>query len=233
MPSIDCMETNCEWTTGQQAQDYGTTLLEDDAVVLRESEPEDFEVLAPWWNDPRWAVLQQRVIKPRPSQHLADMFASWCVNRPESGEAGFSIFEKATGALVGHVTLYGGTLPHRAADLSIMIGPEYVDKGLGTRAVKLMCSYGFKALGLHPVSLRVASYNPGPSEPGKRLVSISRAVNGIRISMTSSSWESWTAATSPADTVFLAGCTVRRCTDRLPASNRSCPWLHKDICSLT
>ena len=159
MPSIDGMETNCEWTTGQQAQDYGTTLLEDDAVVLRESEPEDFEVLAPWWNDPRWAVLQQRVIKPRPSQHLADMFASWCVNRPESGEAGFSIFEKATGALVGHVTLYGGTLPHRAADLSIMIGPEYVDKGLGTRAVKLMCGYGFKELGLHRVALKVAAFN--------------------------------------------------------------------------
>lgn len=159
MPSIDGMETNCEWTTGQQAQDYGTTLLEDDAVVLRESEPEDFAVLAPWWNDPRWAVLQQRVIKPRPSQHLADMFASWCVNRPESGKAGFSIFEKATGSLVGHVTLYGGTLPHRAADLSIMIGLEYVDKGLGTRAVKLMCGYGFKELGLHCVALKVAAFN--------------------------------------------------------------------------
>lgn len=49
-----------------------------------------------------------------------------------------------------------------------MTGPKYVDKGLVTRAMKLMCSYGFKALGLHPVSLRVASYNPGPSEPWEK-----------------------------------------------------------------
>ncbi|WP_120989851.1 hypothetical protein [Arthrobacter sp. AG1021] len=111
MPSIDGLETNCEWTTGEQTQTYGTTLFEDDAVVLRESEPEDFAVLSLSLNDPRWAGAQQKVAKPQLSQHPADRFASWCRNRSEGGDAGFSIFEETTAPLVGHATLYGGTLP--------------------------------------------------------------------------------------------------------------------------
>lgn len=74
--------------------------------------------------------------QPRSPQHLADKFTSWCVNRPESGEAGFSIFEKATGFLMGPVTLYGCALPHHVADLAVMIGPGYVDRESGTRAAK-------------------------------------------------------------------------------------------------
>ncbi|WPR65612.1 hypothetical protein SLW73_04615 [Glutamicibacter protophormiae] len=76
MSSLIGIETNCERTVREQARSYSASLLEDDAVVLRVSEHYDSTALAPWWNAPQWAVLQQRVVKPRASQHLADKFAS-------------------------------------------------------------------------------------------------------------------------------------------------------------
>ena len=159
MSIVVVMETNREWNTVEEAQTYGGSLLEDAFIVLRESEAEDFSTLAQWWNDPLWAVLQQRVIKPRPVSAITDMLTSWSVNRPNTGDAGFSIFEKASGSLIGHITLYGGLLPHRSSAMAVIIGPEWVGQGLGTRAVKLMTGYGFKELGLHRISLRVASFN--------------------------------------------------------------------------
>ncbi len=45
---------------------------------------------------------------------------------------------------MGPVTLYGCALPHHVADLSVMIGPGYVDRESGTRAAKRLCGYGFK-----------------------------------------------------------------------------------------
>lgn len=153
------MHTDEPWNDLQQAQQYGERLLRDAAVELRESEPEDFAAMARWWNDPAWAVLQQRIIKPRPETGLMDMFAQWSRNEPNSGDAGFSIFERGTGSFIGHITLHGGQLPHRAAELAVMIGPDFVGQGFGTRATKLMSAYGFRELGLHRISLCVAAFN--------------------------------------------------------------------------
>ncbi|MGO4296365.1 GNAT family N-acetyltransferase [Glutamicibacter sp. MCAF14] len=154
------METSQGWNSIDQAQQYGENLLRDAVIDLRESEQEDFAHMAGWWNDPAWAVLQQRTIKPRPEAPLAEMFAQWSRNIPYSGDAGFSIFERGTGTFIGHITLHGGVLPHRAAELAVMIGPDFVRQGFGTRAIKLMTGYGFRELGLHRISLCVAVFNP-------------------------------------------------------------------------
>lgn len=148
-----------QWNQMDQAQDYGKNLLCDEQVDLREVEPEDLAQLAQWWNDPRWAVLQQRIIKPRPSQSVMEMLASWSVNKPHSGDAGFSIFDCQDGRLIGHITLSGGSLPHRAAELAIMLGGDQVNRGYGTRAIGLMLKYGFAEMGLNRIGLRVAAYN--------------------------------------------------------------------------
>lgn len=154
------MENSGQWDSVESAQQYGHNLLRDDVIELRESEQSDFAVMTQWWNDPEWAVLQQRTIKPRPEAPLVEMFAQWSENKPYSGNAGFSIFERATGAFIGHITLFGGTLPHRAVEMAVMIGPDFVGQGFGTRASKLMSSYGFRELGLHRIGLCVAAFNP-------------------------------------------------------------------------
>ncbi|PCC27988.1 hypothetical protein CIK76_14070 [Glutamicibacter sp. BW80] len=153
------MTTDAQWNQASQAQSYGEALLQDERVCLREVEPEDLAQLAAWWNDPQWAVLQQRIAKPRPSQRVMDMLAVWSENKPNSGDAGFSIFEKPQGNLIGHATLAGGALPHRAAEFAIMLGGEHVDRGYGTRAVRLMTGYGFNEMGLNRIGLKVAAFN--------------------------------------------------------------------------
>lgn len=64
MSSLIGIETNCERTVREQARTYSASLLEDDAVILREFEHYDSTALAPWRNAPQWAVLQQRVASP-------------------------------------------------------------------------------------------------------------------------------------------------------------------------
>ncbi|MGQ3382116.1 GNAT family N-acetyltransferase [Glutamicibacter sp. TV12E] len=153
------MMNSGQWDSVESAQHYGHALLRDEAIELRESEHPDFAAMAQWWNDPQWAVLQQRTIKPRPEAPLLEMFAQWSENKPSSGDAGFSIFELATGGFIGHITLFGGALPHRAAEMAVMIGPDFVGRGFGTRASKLMAGYGFREMGLHRIGLCVAAFN--------------------------------------------------------------------------
>lgn len=154
------MDNSGAWDELESAQHYGENLLQDAVIELRESEQEDFALMARWWNEPKWAVLQQRTIKPRPQAPLLEMFAQWSRNQPYSGDAGFSIFERGTGTFIGHITVHGGQLPHRAAELAVMIGPEFVGQGFGTRATELMAGYGFRELGLHRIAVNVAAFNP-------------------------------------------------------------------------
>lgn len=156
---MNFMISDAQWEQMDEAQNYGQSLLSDEQLSLREVEPEDLAQFARWWNDPHWAVLQQRIIKPRPAQPIQEMFAHWSENKPHSGEAGFSIFERHTGMLIGHTTLFGGALPHRAAELAIMLDSEQVSRGYGTRAIKLMLGYGFAEMGLNRIGLKVAAFN--------------------------------------------------------------------------
>ena len=48
-----------------------------------------------------------------------------------------------------------GDLPHRSADLGIMVGVrELQGKGYGAEAMGLLLEYGFATLGLHRVTLQ-------------------------------------------------------------------------------
>ena len=86
------------------------------------------------------------------------MFRLWSNNDDSSG-AGLSITDVTSGALIGHVTLFGATLPARSATLAILIGPEFVGQGYGTDAVRTMVDFGFRQLGLHRIQLTVWAFN--------------------------------------------------------------------------
>ena len=157
--SIRFMTKKFGWDQPEHAQSYGQNLLASELVVLRETRDDDLPVLAGWWNCTPLAALQQRGIKPRPANSIEEMFMAWSQNAPLGGDAGFSITSAGDGTLLGHVTLFGGGLPHRGAELAIMLGPEHMGRGLGTAAVRLMVRYGFRELGLHRIHLKVAAFN--------------------------------------------------------------------------
>ncbi|MHC6175853.1 GNAT family N-acetyltransferase [Glutamicibacter sp. X7] len=147
------------FTDTEMAQDFGRTLLSDSVVTLRELQEQDLPLLAAWWNDPEWAVLQQRTVKPRPERPVTEMFADWSVNRPGDANCGFSIVTAQNSQLIGHITLYGANFMHRAAECSILIGPEFTGRGYGPKALALILGYGFRELGLHRVGVKVHAYN--------------------------------------------------------------------------
>lgn len=146
------------WTGTADAQRYGSTLLEGDLVRLRALEDGDVPDLVRWWRDPEWAVLQQIIVRPRPEEPVVELIRGWSKSE-RSGEVGFSVVDRTSGTLVGHVTLVGALLPVRAAKLAVMIGSEHVDKGYGTDAVRLLTSYGFREMGLNRIELQVHAFN--------------------------------------------------------------------------
>ena len=63
--------------------------------------------------------------------------------------------------LVGNIGMWG-TRPWatRCATLGIALGREYIGRGYGTDAMRVIVSYGFREMGLHRIQLGVAPFNP-------------------------------------------------------------------------
>ncbi|QAY60465.1 N-acetyltransferase [Microbacterium protaetiae] len=150
--------SEAQWSSSDEAFEYGSGLLTDGTVALRALRPADLSELVTWWNSPEWASLQQRIIKPRPDTPIEEMFQTWSTNKP-LGDTGFSIVSHHSGDLLGHLTLYGASLPARSASFAIMVGPEHVGHGIGPKATLLALSYGFRELGLNRVELHAWAFN--------------------------------------------------------------------------
>ncbi|MER3406714.1 MAG: N-acetyltransferase [Chloroflexota bacterium] len=75
-------------------------------------------------------------------------------------DVAFTIYERATLRPIGNTGLHRIDDRHRTAEFGIMIGEkDYWGKGYGTETTALMLEYGFLALGLHNIMLRVYSFN--------------------------------------------------------------------------
>lgn len=150
--------SEAQWSASDEASGYGASLLTDGEITLRALGESDLPNLIAWWNHPEWAALQQRVIKPRPDGPIEEMFRNWSTNKP-LGDAGFSIVSNDSGELLGHLTLYGASLPERCASFAILISPAHVGQGIGPKATELALSYGFRELGLNRIELHVWAFN--------------------------------------------------------------------------
>jgi len=142
----------------ESARAYGRELLGGDLVRLRPLEDRDLVHLERWWGDPEWQVFQQQTVRPQPDGPAQEQFRRWSAN-DTAASSGFSIETRASGEFVGHITLWGASLPARSATLAVIIGPAYVGRGYGTDAVRVMVRYGFRAMGLHRIGLEVAAFN--------------------------------------------------------------------------
>ncbi|RLZ02364.1 GNAT family N-acetyltransferase [Kocuria tytonicola] len=136
----------------------GHRALQGEKVRFRELRADDLPDLVQWWRNPEMALFQSLMVTPQPEDTVADMFRSWSTNTGAGG-VGFSVVDSATDELIGHVTLYGASLPARAATLAVLIAPDHVDRGYGTDAVRLLTKFGFQEMGLHRIELRVFAYN--------------------------------------------------------------------------
>ena len=77
-----------------------------------------------------------------------------------SKEHTYSIIDNGTDELIGNCGFVDIDHINQTCEVGIFIGDKkYWDKGYGTEALSLMLDYGFKALNLHNISLRVYSFN--------------------------------------------------------------------------
>ena len=144
-------------TTTDSAVAYGGTLLTGQRVRLRPLHDADLVLLEQWWEDPSQMALQDRVVKPAPAGRARQLFTTWSTNA-DPGSVGYSIVD-TDGSLVGHITLFGASVPDRAATLAIMIGPDFVGRGFGPDAIEVMLRYGFLEMGLNRIELTVWAFN--------------------------------------------------------------------------
>lgn len=138
-------------------QDWSSALLTGERVRFRELREQDLPHLAEWWNDPSQAILQQNRVAARPEDAAAAMFRSWSKNDAPSG-FGYSIVNPGE-RLVGHISVWGLSVPERIATVAIIIGPEYQNQGMGREALRLGLRLVFEEMGAHKAELQTWSYN--------------------------------------------------------------------------
>ena len=79
-----------------------------------------------------------------------------------SKEHNYSIIDLETNELIGNCGFLDVDHVNQTAETGLFVGNKnYWNKGYGTEALSLLIDYGFKALNLHNIMLRVFEYNKG------------------------------------------------------------------------
>jgi UDP-4-amino-4,6-dideoxy-N-acetyl-beta-L-altrosamine N-acetyltransferase len=171
-------------------------MLVGELVVLRTAEREDLDTLWMWANDrqiTKWLLIEAPVSRLAEERWLEHMMSS------------------ATGRLfvvcardmtpVGTIALAQISMKHRKARAGISIFEhEYLGRGLGTEAMRLLLNYAFWELGLHRVELDVFEDNARAiksyEKVGFKVEGVSRDcyfkdgkfINAITMSILDSEW---------------------------------------------
>ena len=132
-------------------------LLDDGVLGLFPFELEDSKVYHQWVNQESFATLLGRVTPVTWGQH-----EGWYKGLTTSpSTAVFAVRQLEGAQYLGNVWLHGIHSVNRNAELRILLGaPEAREKGLGTRACRLLLRFAFEKLGLHKVYLYVHAANP-------------------------------------------------------------------------
>jgi RimJ/RimL family protein N-acetyltransferase len=148
-----------EFTEASDAFSYGDSILVGERVRLRGVRDDDLPALAKWEMDPgRMTTLTNRVA-PTSEAAAKERIAKWTAN--ENDDLGFAIETlDDPPVLVGNLGIFGTHVKDRSATLGIALGRDYLGRGYGTDAMRVIVGYGFRELGLHRIQLSVAPFNP-------------------------------------------------------------------------
>jgi RimJ/RimL family protein N-acetyltransferase len=140
------------------ARRYGRELLTGGRVRLRGLREDDLTPLAAWYADPAFAATNSTWVAPQSEAAAKARFADWSANQHD--EIGFVVETlDEPPVLIGHVGIWGARPKDRCATLGIGLGLDYVGRGYGTDALRVMVDYGFREIGLHRIQLEVLAFN--------------------------------------------------------------------------
>ena len=114
----------------------------------------DFEKFTEWLND--LEVTQNLSIYPV----MINSKNEKEILEKLSNEHNYSIIDISTNELIGNCGFIEMDHINQTGEIGIFIGNKiYWNKGYGTEAMSLLIDFGFKALNLHNIMLRVYDYN--------------------------------------------------------------------------
>ena len=148
-----------ELSDASGAFDYGDSILGGERVRLRGVRDDDLPSLAKWEMDPGRMATLSHWVAPLSEAAAKERIARWSAN--DKDNVGFAIETlDDPPVLVGNIGLFDVRTKDRCATLAIALGREYIGRGYGTDAVRVIVGYGFREMGLHRIQLSVAPFNP-------------------------------------------------------------------------
>lgn len=126
-----------------------------DRIYLSPRRIEDAEKFTEWMND-----FEVTDYTGRSGQIMSLEGERKYLEQNSNPEATFSIITLEEDKLIGTVGLERIDHLHRTATLGIFIGDkDYLSKGYGTEAIRLLLDYGFNYMNLHSIKLTVFAFN--------------------------------------------------------------------------
>lgn len=126
-----------------------------DRIYLSPRSTEDAEKFTKWMND-----FEVTDYTGRSSSIMSLEGEREYLEKDSNPEATFSIVTLDEDKLIGSIGLENINHIHRSAILGIFIGEkDYLSKGYGTEAIRLLLDYGFNYMNLHNIKLDVMSFN--------------------------------------------------------------------------
>ncbi|KOU63676.1 acetyltransferase [Streptomyces sp. WM4235] len=118
-------------------------------LALREVEPEDTAALLAIYGDPE--ATRHLSFEPRTRDQAQGIVDRSIVSAKDTPRTEYCLAITPLGEhrLIGYARL--ATEPQQAATIGFALNPAEWGKGLGTETVHLLCTLGFKALGLHRI----------------------------------------------------------------------------------
>ena len=126
-----------EFTDVPGAFGYGDSILAGERVRLRGVREDDLAALAKWEMDPGRMATQSDWVVPPSEAAAKERIAKWSANQED--DLGFAIETlDDPPVLVGNIGLWGARPKNRCATLGIALGREFIGRGYGTDAVRVI-----------------------------------------------------------------------------------------------
>ena len=120
---------------------------------------DDLPTLAKWEMDPGGMATLTSWVAPRSEAAAKERIVKWAANEQDDLSFAIETLDDPP-VLVGNIRLWGAHLKDRCATLGIALGREYINRGYGTDAMRVIVDCGFREMGLHRIQLGVTPFNP-------------------------------------------------------------------------